>query len=197
MAKTAVQVTEEDYKKNPEGVQKIETRIPGVPEPLVTYVEVQFVDDLLGKPVEGTQTVNLMVPVEAEREEVVIGEDGEPEKNDDGSDKLHVVTYLDYEPREIDLGPASLKKLMTALKPFAEKSRERVVQVPASRPTAASSAGGTNPALREWGRRVRTWLQNEAPASVLGGEEVPPKGQIKARWQEAYVKANPQDPKPV
>jgi hypothetical protein len=50
MAKTAVQVTEEDYKKNPEGVQKIETRIPGVPEPLVTYVEVQFVDDLLGKP---------------------------------------------------------------------------------------------------------------------------------------------------
>ncbi|MGR4847902.1 hypothetical protein [Streptomyces sp. LARHCF252] len=189
MAKTPVVVTEEDYKADPDNVQKIETRIPGFPdaEPLLTYVKVQHVDDLTAKPAEGIETVPLLVPVEKEREEVVLGEDGEPEKNDDGSEKLHVVKYWDFEPRELDLSAPSLKKLVTALKPFAEKSRERVVALPSARPVAA--AAGANPARTEWLRKVRDWALNTAPAGQLGGWEPKEKGRIPDHVQAAYVKS--------
>lgn len=195
MAKTAIQVTEDEYKANPDSVQKIEHQIPGVPTPLVTYVQVQFVDDLSGKPAEGTETVQLLVPVEAEREEVELDAEGDTVLNEDGTAKIIMEKYIDFEAREIDLSPASLKKLQTALKPFYEKSRERVV---VARPQVAAkkTATGSNPELTEWNRRVRSWLQTEAPASVLGGEEVPAKGRIKAKWEEAYVSAHPSDQKP-
>ncbi|WP_328937667.1 hypothetical protein OG288_15780 [Streptomyces tauricus] len=197
MAKVPVQVTEDDYKADPEKVQRIETQIPGMPDasPIVNFIRVDYVDDVTGKPAEGIETVQILVPVEAEREETVIGEDGEPEKNGDGSNKLQAVKYMDFERRELDLSPASLKKLQTALKPFAEKSRLVRVQ---ARPAVAAkkTASGPNPELTEWRRRVRTWLMNDAPASVTHGEKVPDRGVLKGAWEAAYVEKHPQDPKP-
>ncbi|WP_019057764.1 Lsr2 family protein [Streptomyces prunicolor] len=188
-----IEMTEETYDKAPDGIDRVPVEVPGVGTH-VTYWRKEYVDDLTEKPAEGTVTVNLLVPVDAEREEVVIGEDGEPEKNEDGSDKLKVVGYTDYEAREIDLSPASLKKLMTALKPFAAKSRERVVSVPASRPAAASSASSPNPKLTEWNRRVKAWLEANRPEyGVLANT----RGRVKGEHETLYVQQNPTDPKPV
>ncbi|MET7739608.1 hypothetical protein [Streptomyces sp. NPDC005385] len=197
MAKTPVVVTEDDYKADPENVQRVETSLPGFPDlpPVVTYFKVQHLDDLTGKPAEGIETVQILVPVEKERETHELDAEGDTVLNGDGSAKIKVEKYLDLERRELDLSPASLKKLQTALKPFTEKSREVVIQVPAQ--VAKKTTSGPNPALAEWNKRARTWLQNGAPASVLGGEEVPPKGRIKARWEEAYMAAHPQDLKPA
>ncbi|MFJ4626182.1 hypothetical protein [Streptomyces sp. NPDC088847] len=196
MAKTPVVVTEDDYKADQENVQRIETAIPGFPDadPIVTYVKVQHVDDLTSKPAtDGIECVPLLVPVEKTREEIVIGEDGEPEKNADGSEKLVAVKYWDYEPMEIDLSPASLKKLITALKPFAEKCRTRVVSVP-SRTVAAKKSDGPDPALTEWNRRVKMWLEKNRPEyGVLANT----RGRIKAEYETLYVQQNPSDPKPV
>ncbi|MEU5197279.1 hypothetical protein AB0G86_25060 [Streptomyces scabiei] len=194
MAKTPVVVTEEDYKADPENVQLIETPIPGFPDaaPLVTYIKVQHIDDLTGKPADGIETVSLLVPVEAERETVERDAEGDPVKNDDGSDKIKVEKYTDFEARELDLSPASLKKLMTALKPFYEKSRPRVVSVPAARPAAASS--GPNPELSAWNRRVKAWLETNRPEY---GVKANTKGRVKGEHETLYAQQNPTDPKPV
>ena len=179
MAKKPVVVTEAEWEKDKENVQRIETPIPGFAdaEPVITYVQVQYLDDVTEKPAEGIETVPLLVPVEKEKEEVVIGEDGEPEKNEDGSDKLHVVKYIDFEAREIDLSGPSLKKLMTALKPFYEKSRPRVVSVsrPAAAAKAPASSGHDTQAIREWARTA--------------GHEVNPKGRIPEKIITAYYNA--------
>jgi hypothetical protein len=179
MAKKPVVVTEAEWEKDKENVQRIETPIPGFAdaEPVITYVQVQYLDDVTEKPADGIETVPLLVPVEKEKEEVVIGEDGEPEKNEDGSDKLQAVKYWDFEPREIDLGSASLKKLVTALKPFYEKSRPRVVSVsrPASASKAPGSAGHDLAAIREWAKKA--------------GHEVADKGRIPNKVIDAYYNA--------
>lgn len=195
MAKTPVVVTEDDYKKDPDNVQRIETPIPGFPdaEPLVSYIKVQHTCDFTGKPSDDIETVSLLVPVEVEREVVALDDNGSPAKNDDGTDKLTTVKELDYETREIDLSAASLKKLQTALKPFYEKSRERVVKAPA-RTGGVSSASSTNPALSEWTRRVKAWLEENRPEY---GVKHNTKGRLKGEYEELYVKQNPTDPKPV
>ncbi|MGW3421296.1 hypothetical protein [Streptomyces phaeochromogenes] len=195
MAKTPVVVTEDDYKADPENVQRIETPIPGFADaaPLVTYIKVQYVCDLTSKPADDIETVSLLVPVEAEREVVERDAEGDPVLNDDGSSKITKEKYLDFEAREIDLSAASLKKLQTALKPFYEKSRERVVAVPAARP-AASSASSANPALQEWTRRVKVWLEANRPEY---GVKHNTKGRLKGEYETLYVAQNPSDPKPV
>ncbi|MFE4579192.1 Lsr2 family DNA-binding protein [Streptomyces chartreusis] len=176
MAKMPVQVPEEDYKKDPGKVQRIETPIPGFPdaEPVVTYIRVQYVDDLTGIPADDVETVHLLVPVEEDREEVVRGEDGEPEKNDDGSDKLKVSRYLAYEPRELDLSQASLQKLMEALEPFAEKSRPRSERDNTRATTTRTAAHDLS--------AIRSWAQN-------AGHEVAVKGRVSSRIIDAYYKA--------
>ena len=190
MAKKPVQVTEAEWEKDKEGVQRIETPIPGFPdaEPFVTYVKVETLDDLTEKAAKDTETVPLLVPVEKEKEVVVIGEDGEPEKNDDGSDKLTTEKYWDFEPREIDLGAASLKKLVTALAPFAEKSRARSIPVPGRPAVAASSAPSS--ARAKWLAEVREW-------AVSVGHKVSDRGRIAQEIRDAYVKANPDKPEPT
>lgn len=181
MAKKPVQVTEEDFKKDPTNVQKIETVIPGFAdaEPLITYIKVEYFDDLTEKAAtEGIESTPLLVPVEKEREEVVIGKDGEPEKNEDGSDKLQAVKYWDFESRELDLSGPSLKKLATALKPFYEKSRTRVIHVGGPKRSETSSSGGSLHdlnAIREWARAA--------------GHEVADKGRIAQKIITAYYKA--------
>lgn len=195
MAKTALQVTEVEYKADPANVQRIEVPIPGVAQPLVSYVQVQFVDDLTGKPAEGIETVQLLVPVEAEREVTELDAEGDTVLNEDGSAKITTEKYTDFEARELDLSPASLKKLQTALKPFYEKSRERVVSVPRTA-VAKKTASGPNPELTEWNRRVRVWLNESPNTPVKKTEEVPDRGRIKSAWEEAYVAANPSDAKP-
>ena len=169
MAKKPVPVTEEDYKKDPENVQRIETRIPGFPdaEPLVTYIRVETLDDVTGKPSDKVETVPLLVPVLKTREEVTT--------NEDGPDEVKTVEYWDFEPRELDLSDASIKKLATALKPYSEKSRERSVQV---RPAAAKSSGGPLhdlAAIRDWAKKA--------------GHEVADKGRIPGKIIDAYYKA--------
>lgn len=198
MAKKPVTVTEDDYKADPDNVQRIETPIPGFAdaEPLVTYVKVEYVDDISGKPAEDVETVQLLVPVEVDREAVETGDDGEPLKNADGSDKLTVVKEWDYEPREIDLSPANLKKLVTALKPYAEKSRPRVVRAQARTSTGTASSAPSS-ARSKWLDRVRTWANEKAPAAVLKGRTVADRGRVAEDIRQAYVDANPQDPEPT
>lgn len=178
MAQKPLVVTEAEWEKDKENVQRIETPLPGFPdaEPLVTYVKVEFVDDLTGKPADDVECIHLLVPVEEEREVVALDDEGNPKKNADGSDELTTETYWDVEPREIDLSAASLKKLVTALKPFAEKSRPRVVV--ASRPAAAKSSSGTGhdlTAIREWARTA--------------GHTVADKGRIPGNIIDAYYNA--------
>lgn len=182
MAKKPVVVTEAEWEKDKENVQRIETMIPGFPDadPVITYVQVQYLDDVTEKPsADGSiETVPLLVPVEKEREVVELDDEGSPKTNEDGSDKLTTEKYWDFETREIDLGAASLKKLVTALKPFAEKSRERVVvSTPVRRmgEKAPASSGHDTQAIREWAKNA--------------GHDVNPKGRVPEKIITAYYNA--------
>lgn len=183
--KKPVAVTEEDYKKDPDNVRRIETPIPGFPdaEPLITYVRVETLDDLTEKPAQ-VETVPLLVPVQKEQEEVVRGADGEPEKNADGTDKLQVTKYWDFEARELDLSEASVKKLAAALKPFMEKSRPRAVAVPRQTlgAKAPGAAGHDTRAIREWASKA--------------GHDVNPKGKVPNRIIDLYYENNPDVKRP-
>ncbi|WP_442759702.1 Lsr2 family DNA-binding protein [Streptomyces canus] len=77
---------------------------------------------------------------------------------------------------------------MTALKPFTEKSRERVVSS-AARPAAASSSG-TSSARANWLAEVREW-------ALSVGHKVSDRGRIAQEIRDAYVKANPEKPEPT
>jgi hypothetical protein len=202
MAAKPVPATEAEYAKAQEvgdsSVQRVEVPIPGATEPVIQFFKVEYVDDLTGKPEQGTKTVQLRVPVEKEEEVTETDDDGEPLKNRDGTDKITVRKYIGYENLEVDLGPASFARLERALAPFVAAAR------PATEPDSSTSGNVArktgkstpNPELAEWNRRVRYWLNNSPKTPVKKNEDVPPKGRIKAVWEAAYIEAHPEDPKP-
>ncbi|MDQ0907778.1 hypothetical protein QFZ22_003763 [Streptomyces canus] len=188
MATKATPVTE--AQKDEAGVQAIETQIPGV-GPVTTYFKIEKVDDVTGKPEAGIETVRLLIPVEDEEVVDVIGEDGEPEKNADGSAKTETEKFIRYETRELDLGPASLTKLVKALKPFADASREAKAPVSTGGSTAAKSSG-PNPELSAWNREAKKWLEENRPGYGIKHNT---KGRLKAEYEEEFAKATGK-PKP-
>jgi hypothetical protein len=107
--------------KDEPGVQ--ETTVPvvidGQTVQVKTYVLPLLQDDLDPSVKENVHSVKILVPVWAE-EEYKTGE-----QNEDGSDTIAVRPYLKMEPRVVDLGPDSLKKLQEALEPFKAVSRSR------------------------------------------------------------------------
>lgn len=202
MATKPVPATEAEYTKAQEvgdaSVQRVEVPIPGVTDPVIQFFKVEYVDDLTGKPEEGTETVQLRVPVEKEEEVTETDDDGEPLKNRDGTDKITVRKYIGYENLEVDLGPASFAKLERALAPFVKAARPAAAPAGSGGGSAARKTGKgvPNPDLADWNRRVRDWLNNSPETPVKKNEDVPPKGRIKAVWEAAYVEAHPEDPKP-
>ncbi|MFG2412578.1 Lsr2 dimerization domain-containing protein [Streptomyces goshikiensis] len=196
MAVKATPVTE--AQKDEKDVQAVEANVPGVGT-VLTYFKIEKVDDVSGKPEEDIYTVRLTVPVEVTEEAPEYGDDGEPVVDDEGKEVTTTETSFSYRNLEVDLGSASRAKLEKALAPFIKNARE--VQAPApgrfvNERRSISASSGPNPALTEWRRRARRWLQQEAPASVLRGETVGDKGVLKAHLEEAYVKAHPNDPRP-
>ncbi|MFF0808837.1 Lsr2 family DNA-binding protein [Streptomyces albogriseolus] len=175
MATNAVPVTAD--KKDEEGVKEVKAHVPGVGE-VLTYFKVETVDDFDGKTTEDVQTLRLTVPREEEREVVVTDAEGDPEKNEDGSDKLTTEKVWAYRSLEIDLGKASRDKLIKALEPFVSKAREAKTQ-PVATQTSLSASTGKSPhdlnAIRSWAKSA--------------GHEVADKGRIAKNIITAYYKS--------
>lgn len=167
MAVKAVQVTEAE--KDQDGVEAVPTPVPGVGT-VTTYWKKEYVDDVTGKPAENTKTYRFAGLVEDKDEE-------------SGETFFKTVTY------EVDLSEASRAKLIKALEPFTKVGRQVTATI--SRPAAAA---GSNPALTEWNRRVKAWLEENRPEY---GVKHNTKGRIKGEHEEVYLKANPSDPKPA
>ncbi|MET7741992.1 histone-like nucleoid-structuring protein Lsr2 [Streptomyces sp. NPDC005385] len=177
MARKPVVVTEADWEKDKENVQRIETSIPGFPdaEPLVSYVKVEYTDDVTEKPAEGVETYSFSLPVEAKEEVEVIGEDGEPEKNTDGSTKLKVETYFKTVHYDVDMSPASREKLIKALAPFTKNARVKSTPVVTASAASASKSSHDLNAIRAWAKE--------------NNHEVADKGRIAGKVIEAYYAA--------
>ncbi|MBT2365250.1 Lsr2 family protein [Streptomyces sp. ISL-10] len=165
------------------GVTETQTYVEGVGNVSV-YIKVEKVDDVTEAVTDDVQTLRFSVPVwvepvAADEEKGIEAEEG----------------YWKVSNREIDLGKKNRDAFLKSLDKYLTASRE--IQAPAPRTVAAKkSTTGPNPELTEWRRRVRTWLTNEAPASVTHGEKVPDRGVLKGAWEAAYVEKHPQDPKP-
>lgn len=179
MATKAIPATEAD--KDQPDVQEATTQVPGVGS-VTTYWRIEHQDDLTGKAETGLETIRLRVPVEAERETVERDAEGDPLKNDDGTDKITVVKFIDYESREIDLGPASRTKLFKALAPFYAASREGEPE-PVSAPVGIRSRTGRKTpeddlaAIREWAQKA--------------GHDVKDRGRVPQHIKDAYYLNNP------
>lgn len=185
MAKAPVVVTADDYLKDPDGIQRIETRIPGFPdaEPLITYVKVEHLDDVTPAVTDDVQTLRFSVP-----------EWVEPVKADEENDVEAQEGFWRLSHREIDLGKKNRDALLKALEKYTNASRE--IQAPVPAVAAKRSSGTSNPELADWNKRVRVWLNQSSETPVKKNEEVPDRGRIKSAWEEAYVVAHPTDPKP-
>lgn len=162
--------------KDEEGVKEVNTYVPGVGN-MTIYVKVSVTDDVDGKTVEDVQTLKLSVPVETEIESTVIGEDGEPEKNEDGSTKTETKTEWKTTHFELDMGKASRENLAKALEPFLKNAREG--KAPIASQASFSAPKGSSPhdlnAIRSWAKDA--------------GHEVADKGRIAGKIIEAYYKA--------
>lgn len=158
------------------GVKEVTTNIPGVGE-VKAYFQVSTVDDVDGKTTEDVQTLRLTVPQEDEREVVETDDNGEPVKNEDGSDKLTTEKVWAYRALELDLGKANRDKLIKALEPFVSKARESKAQPVASQgsftATPSKSAHDLN-AIRSWAKGA--------------GHDVKDKGRIASSIIEAYYR---------
>ncbi|MEU3552730.1 histone-like nucleoid-structuring protein Lsr2 [Streptomyces fragilis] len=169
-------------KKDEPGVKEVTTHIPGV-GPVQAYFKVVTTDDYDGKTEKDVETFRFSSPILLESEQEVIGEDGEPEKNDDGSTKLEVVKLWKTVAYEIDLGEGSRDKLVAALAPFVEKAREVAAPITAT-PVRQTSSGPSHDlnAIREWAKSA--------------GHDVKDKGRVAAKVIEAYYnstgKPNPE-----
>ncbi|WID10836.1 Lsr2-like DNA bridging protein [Streptomyces phage Mulchroom] len=163
------------------GVKEVVTNIPGVGE-VKAYFQVSTVDDYDGKTTEDVQTLRLTVPQEEEREVVETDAEGDPVKNEDGSDKLTTEKVWAYRSLEIDLGKASRDKLIKALEPFVSKAREAKTQ-PVATQTSLSASTGKSPhdlnAIRQWAKSA--------------GHEVADKGRIAKNIITAYYKSTGKD----
>jgi hypothetical protein len=156
------------------GVQEVVTNIPGVGE-VKAYFLVSTVDDFDGKTTEDVQTLRLTVPQEKEQEVVATDDNGEPLKNEDGSDKLTTEKVWAYPALEIDLGKASREKLLKALEPFVSKAREAKTQPVATQGTFTAAKSASPHDLNA----IRAWAKG-------AGHEVADKGRIAAKVIEAY-----------
>lgn len=178
MATNAIPV-DASHKGEP-GVRETQAYVDGIGN-LTVYVKVETTDDVDEKTTEDVQTLTLSVPVEAEEEVEVIGEDGEPEKNTDGSTKLKVEKFFKTVHYEVDMGKASRDKLAKALEPFLKNAREK--SAPIVRPTQGSftapAAKSSSPhdlnAIREWAKGA--------------GHDVKDKGRIAVAIIEAYYRS--------
>jgi hypothetical protein len=168
MATKATPVTEAE--KDEPNVKEVVAQVPGI-GPVKTYFRVEKVDDLDKKTADDVQSLRFAVPVE---------------KQDDDENTFWAVQH-----RAIDLGKVSRDKLLKALKPFIEASEE--VSAPGGPGARTASAGGPNPALTEWNRRAKTWLEENRPHH---GVKHNTKGRLKAEYEDEYATAN-NDPKPA
>lgn len=189
MATKAIPTTEAE-KGNP-GVEEVTVVVPGAGT-VTTYFKIEHVDDLTGKPEDGIETIRLSVPVEAERETVETDAEGDPLKNSDGTDKIKVEKFIDYEMREIDLGPASRTKLFKALASFYEASRE-VTKAQPSAGIRTRTAGGGSSEVSDWNRRVKAWLEKNRPELGITSST---RGRLSKDHEKIYITNNPNDPKP-
>ncbi|MFE9497278.1 histone-like nucleoid-structuring protein Lsr2 [Streptomyces collinus] len=179
MATSALPVAA-DQKDEP-GVQAVKVNVPGVGE-IDTYIKVVTTDDVDGKTTEGVETYSFSMPVEATEEVEVIGEDGEPEKNDDGSTKLKAETFWKTVHYEVDMSPASRDKLLKALAPFVKGAREK--QAPLVR-------GGYKPQTLPSGvdtAAVRKWaVENDIK---VDGKPINEKGRVPQSFIDKYEEAH-------
>lgn len=167
--------------KDAEGVKAIPTQVPGVGEVMV-YMKVETTDDVDGKTTEGVETYSFSLPVEAEEEVEVIGEDGEPEKNADGSTKLKVEKFFKTVSYEVDLSPASRDKLIKALAPFTKNAREKAAPVVRGGYQPQKLPSGVDTAA------VRKWAQENS--IQVDGKPINEKGRVPAAFIELYEKAH-------
>ncbi|MEU9230411.1 histone-like nucleoid-structuring protein Lsr2 [Streptomyces massasporeus] len=172
MATNAVPV--DASRKDEPGVKEVVTHVPDI-GPLTVYVKVETVDDFDGKTTEDVQTLRLTVPQEKEQEVVATDDNGEPLKNEDGSDKLTTEKVWAYPALEIDLGKASREKLLKALEPFVSKAREAKTQPVATQGTFTAAKSASPHDLNA----IRAWAKG-------AGHEVADKGRIAAKVIEAY-----------
>ncbi|MGW3929975.1 Lsr2 family DNA-binding protein [Streptomyces microflavus] len=160
------------------GVKEVTTHIPGVGE-VKAYFQVSTVDDFDGKTTEDVQTLRLTVPQEEEREVVETDDNGEPVKNEDGSDKLTTETVWTYPALELDLGKTSRDKLLKVLEPFVSKAREAKVQPVAQQASFTAAAKSKSPhdldAIRDWAKKA--------------GHDVKDRGRIAQNIIDAYYRA--------
>ncbi|TKT03431.1 Lsr2 family DNA-binding protein [Streptomyces lasalocidi] len=180
MATSALPVSA-DQKDEP-GVQAVKVNVPGVGE-IDTYIKVVTTDDVDGKTTEGVQTYSFAMPVEATEEVEVIGDDGEPEKNEDGSTKLKAETFWKTVHYEVDMSPASRDKLLKALAPFVKGAREK--QAP------SISRGGYKPQTLPSGvdtAAVRRWAQ--ANDIKVDGKPINDKGRVPQTFIDLYEKTH-------
>lgn len=169
--------------KDAEGVRAIPTQVPGVGEVMV-YMKVETTDDVDGKTTEGVETYSFSLPVEDEEEVEVIGEDGEPEKNEDGSTKLRAEKFWKTVTYELDMSPASRDKLIKALAPFTKNAREKAAPV--------VSRGGYKAQTLPSGvdtAAVRKWAQAED--IKVDGKPINEKGRVPQSFIDLYEKAHP------
>jgi hypothetical protein len=185
MATKATPVTEKD--KGKAGVQEVTAEVPGV-GPVSTYFRIEFVDDLTGKPGNNTQTVKLRFPHEADNEIVETDDQGEPLKNDDGTEKITTEKFIAYEEMVIDLSEPSFAELVKVLAPYREVARPAPVQSAAPIRTRTASHKKDS-ASTEWNSRLKEWARTV-------GHKVNDRGRIPAEIVEAYTRANPSDPRP-
>ncbi|MER5252914.1 histone-like nucleoid-structuring protein Lsr2 [Streptomyces sp. NPDC002855] len=169
MAVRAVQIDADEFNAadhDDPNFSRVATHIPGVGS-VDTYWRKEYVDDLTGKPTEGTETFKFAVPVLVE---------------DDEED------YYKSQWYEIDLSEASLAKFVKAVTPYVEKAR-RHEAMPTQTSLRTSSRSSSNPKLTEWNRRAKAWLRD-------AGHEVKDRGRLPNNLEEVYIKNHPDDPKP-
>lgn len=172
MANKTTPVTEAD--KDKPGVFHTTAEVPGVGT-VDLYVKVERVDDVDGTTTEDVQTLRFAVPVWVEPEE-------DSEEDSEG--------HWSLGHKEIHLGKAQRDNLAEALESFVKVSRDYTPTAVATQPLITAS----NPALSEWLRRVRKWLEeNRAELGIKSSS----RGRLKAEYQEIYVKDNPDDPRPA
>ncbi|MCC3778769.1 hypothetical protein [Streptomyces sp. UNOB3_S3] len=106
----------EDSEKEAPGVEPVAVPVGG--QEITTYWRRIFHDDLNPEVTEDVFTVEILAPVMSTEEYET------DEQNEDGSFKLATRPCMTHERREVDLGKESMEKLLEALKPFLDASRE-------------------------------------------------------------------------
>ncbi|MDX2578037.1 Lsr2 family protein [Streptomyces scabiei] len=138
------------------------------------YFQVSTVDDFDGKTTEEVETFRFSVPRLVEKEQQVVGEDGEYATEEDGSAKLETVKVWKTVAYDIDLGVASLEKFLKAFAPYADKAREVAAPVVATPVKLGSASSHDLNAIRSWAKGA--------------GHDVKDKGRIASSIIEAYYR---------